>query len=79
MFSELHSDQRFIDIVCSLKSSNGPLPRPGDVVNSAQVAADSWLASLATGESDAATTTSAASLLLQAALAAAVMSLLVSR
>ncbi|XP_047095969.1 thaumatin-like protein 1 [Lolium rigidum] len=66
-------------IPSSLKSSNDPLPRPGDVVNSAQVAADSWLASLATGESGAATTTSAASLLLQTTLAAAVMSLLVSR
>uniref|UniRef100_A0ACD5Y2R8 Uncharacterized protein n=1 Tax=Avena sativa TaxID=4498 RepID=A0ACD5Y2R8_AVESA len=63
----------------SLKSSNDPIPRPGDVVDSAQVAADTWLASLATGESDAATRMGAASLLLQAALAAAVMSLLLSR
>jgi hypothetical protein len=50
--------------------------RPGDVVNGVQVAADSWLASLATGESDAAATTAAVSWALQAALAAAVMSLL---
>ncbi|CAM0952689.1 unnamed protein product [Alopecurus aequalis] len=63
----------------SLKSSNDPsLPRPGDVIDSAQVAADTWLASLAAGESDAVARTAVASLVLQAALGAAVMSLLVS-
>uniref|UniRef100_A0ACD5YDR4 Uncharacterized protein n=1 Tax=Avena sativa TaxID=4498 RepID=A0ACD5YDR4_AVESA len=65
-------------IPSSLKSSNDPTPRPGDIVDSAQVAADTWLASLATGDSAAATTTAAASLVLQAALAAAVMSMLLS-
>jgi hypothetical protein len=63
-------------VLAALKSSNEPVPRPGDVVNGVQVAADSWLASLATGESDDAATTAAVSLALQAALAAAVMSLL---
>ncbi|KAE8804467.1 thaumatin-like protein 1b [Hordeum vulgare] len=60
----------------SLKSSNDPLPRPGDVVAGAQVAADTWLASLATGENGAAVATTAGAAL-RAALAAAV-ALLVS-
>ncbi|XP_037435606.1 thaumatin-like protein 1 [Triticum dicoccoides] len=62
----------------SLKSSNDPLPRPGDVVAGAQVAADTWLASLATGESDAAADRTAAAAALRAALAAAAVALLVS-
>ncbi|KAM3259334.1 hypothetical protein ACQJBY_050873 [Aegilops geniculata] len=61
----------------SLKSSNDPLPRPGDVVAGAQVAADTWLASLATGESDAAAGARTAAAL-RAALAAAAVALLVS-
>ncbi|KAL5201473.1 hypothetical protein ABZP36_035827 [Zizania latifolia] len=57
----------------SQKSSNDPSPRPKD----AQLEADSWLASLATGQVDgAATASTAASLLHQAALAVAVMALL---
>ncbi|XP_066399836.1 thaumatin-like protein 1 [Miscanthus floridulus] len=51
----------------SQKATKDPLPTPEDV----QLEGDSWLASLATGEMDAATSTAAASLLLQAALAAA--------
>ncbi|KAI4999231.1 hypothetical protein ZWY2020_003820 [Hordeum vulgare] len=58
------------------QSSNDPLPRPGDVVAGAQVAADTWLASLATGENGAAVATTAGPAL-RAALAAAV-ALLVS-
>jgi hypothetical protein len=54
-------------LLCSQKATKDPLPTPKDV----QLEGDSWLASLATGEMDAATSAAAASLLLQAALAAA--------
>jgi hypothetical protein len=58
--------------VCSQKATKGPLPTPRDV----QLEGDSWLASLATGETDAATSTAAASLLQAASAAAAVVALL---
>nr|CAB3457715.1 unnamed protein product [Digitaria exilis] len=58
----------------SQKATKDPSPRPDDV----QLQGDSWLASLATGEMDAATSTAVASLQLQAALtAAAIVALLV--
>lgn len=56
----------------SQKATKGPLPTPRDV----QLEGDSWLASLATGETDAATSTAAASLLQAASAAAAVVALL---
>ncbi|CAL5063142.1 unnamed protein product [Urochloa decumbens] len=51
----------------SQKATKDPWPRPNDV----QLEGDSWLASLATGETDGATPTAVASFQLQAALAAA--------
>ncbi|CAN6167803.1 unnamed protein product [Urochloa humidicola] len=51
----------------SQKATKDLFPRPNDV----QLEGDSWLASLATGETDGATSTAVASLHIQAALAAA--------
>lgn len=63
----------------SQKSSMDPtMPRPNDLDDSARLAADSWLASLATGETDAATTMTAASAFQAALAAATVVALLVS-